>query len=259
MLAVPEADDVIGRYRHDHDPYARFGVPAHVTVRRPFLPPAEWDRIQAPEVLASLLPVEITLARIDDRPGALVIAVEPDGLPSGIDRRRYRGVARTASHTRRTGPISHTISPSSEQGIQRCGPVRFATSRVISRSPSPGRNYGQELQPSMDTATASSSAREGTFLNTGPAESRILPSVSCRGYRIALYDKHDEVIDGAQYMHVSDETPTRGLPIDLPQGTRFVHEIVATWSEDSSSQLLGSDRHYGGTLICRPDPADSDS
>lgn len=78
MLAVPEADDVIGGYRHDHDPYARFGVPAHVTVRKPFLPPAEWDRIQASEVLASLLPVEITLARIEDRPGALVIAVEPD-------------------------------------------------------------------------------------------------------------------------------------------------------------------------------------
>ena len=90
-------------------------------------------------------------------------------------------------------------------------------------------------------------------------ESRILPSVSRRAYRIALYDKHDEVIEGAQYTHVSDETPTRGLPIELPQGTWFVHEIVATWSEDRSSQLLGSDPHYGGTLICRPEPPDSDS
>ena len=83
-------------------------------------------------------------------------------------------------------------------------------------------------------------------------ESRILPSVSPRQYRIALYDKQDEVIEGAQYMHVSDETPTRGLPIELPQGTWFVHEVVATWSEDRSSQLLGSDPHYGRHAYLSP-------
>jgi hypothetical protein len=80
-----------------------------------------------------------------------------------------------------------------------------------------------------------------------------------RQYRIALCDKHGEVIEGPQYMRLSDETPTRGLPIDFPQGTWFVPEIVPTWSEDKSSQLLGSDPHYGGTLICRPDPPDPDS
>ncbi len=79
-----------------------------------------------------------------------------------------------------------------------------------------------------------------------------------RQYRIALYDRRGDVIDGAQYTHVSEETPTRGLPIDLPHGTWFVHEIVATWSEDKSSQLLGSDPHYGGTLICRPAPPEPD-
>jgi hypothetical protein len=87
----------------------------------------------------------------------------------------------------------------------------------------------------------------------------MLRGVSRRQYRIDLYNGHGEVIEGAEYMHVSEATPTRGLPIDLPQGTWFVHEVVATWSEDKSSQLLGSDPHYGGTLICRPDPPDSDS
>jgi hypothetical protein len=81
--------------------------------------------------------------------------------------------------------------------------------------------------------------------------------MSPRQYRIALYDEQGEVIQGAQYMHVSEETPTRGLRIDLPQGTWFVHEVVATWSEDEASQLRGSNPHYGGTLICRPDPPDS--
>ena len=83
--------------------------------------------------------------------------------------------------------------------------------------------------------------------------------MSRRQYRIALYDEQGAVIQGARYMHVSEETPTRGMRIDLPRGTWFVHEVVAMWSEDKSSQLLGSVPHYGGTLICRPDPPDSDS
>jgi hypothetical protein len=83
--------------------------------------------------------------------------------------------------------------------------------------------------------------------------------MSHRQYRIALYDRSAEVIEGAQYMHISEQTPIRGLQLDLPQGRWFVHEVVATWSEDRSSQLRGSDPHYGGTLICRPEPPDSNS
>lgn len=78
--------------------------------------------------------------------------------------------------------------------------------------------------------------------------------MSRRQYRLALYDDEGEVIPGADFMHVSDETPTPGLRVDLPNGTWFVHEVVATWSENSSSRLVGSDPHYGGTLICRPAP-----
>ena len=87
----------------------------------------------------------------------------------------------------------------------------------------------------------------------------MLQTVSRRQYRIALYNEPGEVIQGARYMHVSEETPTRGLRVDLPPGTWFVHEVVAAWSEDKSSRLLGSDPHYGGTLICRLDPLDSSS
>jgi hypothetical protein len=83
--------------------------------------------------------------------------------------------------------------------------------------------------------------------------------VSARQYRVALCGESGQVIEGAEYMHVGEETPTRGLRIDLPQGTWFVQEVVATRSEDKSSRLLGGDPHYGGTLICRPSPPDSDS
>lgn len=75
-----------------------------------------------------------------------------------------------------------------------------------------------------------------------------------RQYLIALHDEDVHVIEGAQYMHAGDETPTPGLRIDLPQARWFVHEVVATWNEDLSSRLVGSDPHYGGTLICHPRP-----
>jgi len=74
-----------------------------------------------------------------------------------------------------------------------------------------------------------------------------------------LYDADGDVIRGAEYVHVSEETPSPRLRIDLPQGRWFVHEVVATWSEDPSSRLLGSDPHYGGALICRPEPPSADS
>jgi 2'-5' RNA ligase len=50
LLAVPAAEAAVGAHRARLDPSARDGVPAHVTVLYPFLPPAEIG----PEVLAEL-------------------------------------------------------------------------------------------------------------------------------------------------------------------------------------------------------------
>ena len=74
---TPDADSLIRSWRADHDWAARHGITAHVTVRMPFLEPAEW-REPALARLSSLLPIELTLARLKERPGALVILVEPD-------------------------------------------------------------------------------------------------------------------------------------------------------------------------------------
>lgn len=41
LIPVPEADAVVGRWRYEHDPVAVAGVPAHVTVIVPWLPPDE--------------------------------------------------------------------------------------------------------------------------------------------------------------------------------------------------------------------------
>jgi hypothetical protein len=43
VIPVPEADPVIGEYRLQYDPPARRGMPAHVTLLYPFLPPDALD------------------------------------------------------------------------------------------------------------------------------------------------------------------------------------------------------------------------
>ena len=77
LLITPGAEPLVAKWRAEHDVYARHGIPAHVTVRTPFLPSEQWSdpRLAA---LCELLPVEVTLARLENRPGALVIVVEPD-------------------------------------------------------------------------------------------------------------------------------------------------------------------------------------
>lgn len=41
LIPVPEADTVVGRWRHEHDPVAAAGVPAHITLIVPWLAPSE--------------------------------------------------------------------------------------------------------------------------------------------------------------------------------------------------------------------------
>lgn len=77
VLVTPDADSLVGTWRAEHDPAARFGIPAHVTVRTPFLAPERWGD-PSPEPLDRFLPVDVTLARLENRPGGLVILVEPD-------------------------------------------------------------------------------------------------------------------------------------------------------------------------------------
>jgi hypothetical protein len=77
LLRTPEAESIVDPWRAEHDPAARFGIPAHVTVYTPFLPPEDW-RDPGLSLLERFLPIEVTLARLENRPGALVILAEPD-------------------------------------------------------------------------------------------------------------------------------------------------------------------------------------
>ena len=61
IVAVPEIEEAVGPFRASLDPAASWGVPAHVTVLYPFLPPARVDD----EVVAALREVFAAVPRFD--------------------------------------------------------------------------------------------------------------------------------------------------------------------------------------------------
>jgi 2'-5' RNA ligase len=61
LLTVPAAEAAVGAHRARLDPSARDGVPAHLTVLYPFLPPAEIG----PDVLAELSRLFTAVPRFD--------------------------------------------------------------------------------------------------------------------------------------------------------------------------------------------------
>jgi len=80
IVAVPEAEPLVSDLRARFDPSAALGVPAHVTVLHPFMPPAE----VTPEVLErvavalrGMRAFDFVLARVMRFPGVLYLAPEP--------------------------------------------------------------------------------------------------------------------------------------------------------------------------------------
>jgi len=68
IVAVPEAEEAVGRHRVALDPAAAWGVPAHVTILYPFVPPERVDGelLNAlREVMRSVPPFEVTFARVE--------------------------------------------------------------------------------------------------------------------------------------------------------------------------------------------------
>jgi 2'-5' RNA ligase len=67
LIPVPDAEEVVGPWRHEHDPVAPAGVPAHVTLIVPWLPPGEMvpgDIDELAAVLAVEAPFDFTLERV---------------------------------------------------------------------------------------------------------------------------------------------------------------------------------------------------
>lgn len=81
FLPVPEAEEVVGRWRSLFDPMAGAGVPAHVTLVVPWLAPediVETDLQRLGEVLAKTLPFDFQLAEVGwFGPGVLWLGPRP--------------------------------------------------------------------------------------------------------------------------------------------------------------------------------------
>ncbi len=83
VVRVPEAEPVVAQWRSRYDPAATWGVPAHVTVLYPFVPPDRidgelTDRIS--EVIGTIAAFDATFATIDQF-GNDVLILRP--APSG--------------------------------------------------------------------------------------------------------------------------------------------------------------------------------
>lgn len=81
IITVPEADPVVGSWRHRYDPSEPDGVPAHVTVLYPFLDPNRVDE----ETIAALRDLfgahdafDLGFHRCARFPGMVYLAPEPD-------------------------------------------------------------------------------------------------------------------------------------------------------------------------------------
>jgi 2'-5' RNA ligase len=80
VLLTPELEPRIGDLRARHDPAARQGMPAHVTVLYPFMPPDRISpdrRARLADVIRGFPAFELTFARISRFPEVLWAAPEP--------------------------------------------------------------------------------------------------------------------------------------------------------------------------------------
>ena len=81
LVAVPEAETVVGGWRSLYDPSEAVGVPAHVTLLYPFVPPAQIDESVLETVRETLQPFRAfghRYERVGQFPTVLYLAPEPD-------------------------------------------------------------------------------------------------------------------------------------------------------------------------------------
>jgi 2'-5' RNA ligase len=80
LIPVPTADAAVGRWRHQHDPVAAAGVPAHITLIVPWLPPDEITEDDLAELDAAVKDVKAFDFELDhvDWFGRRVLWVAPE-------------------------------------------------------------------------------------------------------------------------------------------------------------------------------------
>ena len=64
-MPVPEVEPAVARLRLEHDPMARLGVPAHITVHFPFAPPEDVDEAAVAALVAAHAAFAYELASVE--------------------------------------------------------------------------------------------------------------------------------------------------------------------------------------------------
>jgi 2'-5' RNA ligase len=80
IVRVPEAEPYVSRYREQYDSSAKLGVPAHITVLYPFIPPelvnaSITERVKA--AISSETVFAFRLAKVGQFPGVVYLIPEP--------------------------------------------------------------------------------------------------------------------------------------------------------------------------------------
>ena len=81
FVPVPEAEPWVKDLRERYDPIATVGVPAHITVLFPFVPPdliTDSDLARATETFQRVRSFEFRLEQVDRFPESLYLVPEPD-------------------------------------------------------------------------------------------------------------------------------------------------------------------------------------
>jgi 2'-5' RNA ligase len=81
VIVVPEADARFGEMRRRFDPQASLGVPAHVTILFPFMPPEHIDsqiRRRLTHLFKRFSPFDFVLARVERFPATAYLAPSSD-------------------------------------------------------------------------------------------------------------------------------------------------------------------------------------
>lgn len=80
LVHVPEAERVVGEWRLRHTNDAPLGIPAHVTLLYPFVPPDELDaevEERLARVVGAVEPFDVTFSRTARFPDVLYLAPQP--------------------------------------------------------------------------------------------------------------------------------------------------------------------------------------
>jgi len=83
VVLIPEAEDLVSSFRHQFDPAAAAGVPAHVTIVYPFKPPVDLsagviERLR--QIFATIPSFELHFERLERFPTVLYLKPEPDEI-----------------------------------------------------------------------------------------------------------------------------------------------------------------------------------